>query len=860
MRHPLRQSLAYGIGLLLVALATVGCEPEFEDDVCTDDDDCFPDESCVEQRCELTENECGGREPLDHEVGDPCGPCDLDLLECTADGNAVTCDGNTPCPELDLITTQPTDIASTSATFHGKLEEFPHEEELVEVGFCWAQQDDLTLDDDCAALDEVPDAVGDFSLDVDGLRPGTVQYVRAYSISDADTEELANILEFQTEAPPPEGLQAEGGPDVITVSWDEAEGATGYELLAQGQTLAEFDDPQETSYEDETAPAGFVGAPQNYEATTDVSGGVEVSWDAPETGEGASVEYELIALYPDATSEPSDSVEGNRSAPQPTGYELYIGDDDPSDIDWIFVSDEQSYFDDTAPLGVIFPGSISASKGEFTDFVRLEFVEDPTIEVPTQLYRIRATYGENNQMTGETTSIFDGQRAVGPIEIQWFRNVEEDGVFPVLIAPDADLQYDDEEAPDDGSVRYYHANVSAADAIATDTNIDTGYVATTGSIDEPVISNVEATSAEVTAAVTSSGIPPAEEHGFCYSTETAPEYPDDDCIELGATDDETDSMAATLDELAQGTHYYVRAFVDSELTGTTYSEEVEFTTSAPVPQGLTTESSVDAVTISWDQTEGATGYRLYADDSLLQEIEEADVTEHDDDEVATAGYFGIIEYSAQGTVDGIEISWEDAGSVAGGTVEYELVATYPDADSERTAPVEGARSAPAEETIQGYELTIDGGEPIELEGDVNEYFDEDAPLREIDPGEASATKGEFDDRVELTIIGAEATDAGARAYELRAVFGEGDENDETTSPASFEGHRDTGDFEYQWYRTSGEDDVDEDYTAISGATEAEYSDEDAPDDGSQRYYRAEISAPGAAETVTTEADFGHISN
>lgn len=858
MKRTLRHPLLYGVGLLVMALvASTGCEPEFEDDVCSSDDECFPDEACVEERCVLTDNECGGQAPLEQAAGEPCGPCDLDLLECTADGEALSCDGQTPCPELDLITTQPTDITARTATFNGRLEEFPHEEELIEVGFCWARQEEATLVDDCASLDDVPAEVGDFSLEVDGLRPGTAQYVRAYSISDADTEELANIVDFQTDPMAPEGFAAEGGPDAISLSWDEADGATGYELIAEGETLAEIDDPEQTTYDDETAPEGFVAAPQNFEASMDLEDGIEVSWDAPDTIAGASVEYELIAIYPDATSEPTDPVEANRDAPEATGFEIYIGEDDPSEIDWTFLGEAQSYFDENAPLGVITPGTITASKGEFADFVRLQFEEAPSIDVPQQSYQVRATYGDDDQFSGESTPMFQGQRQVGDLAIQWFRSPEEDADFPVLIEHSGAMEYDDVDAPEDGTVSYYHATVSAPQAHPANTNTDTGYVATAGEIMTPEISDIESTEATVSVSFSNTGVPPAGEHGICFSSEAEPSYDDANCIEFGATDEEPVDLTTQIEELAPGTNYFVRAFLDSEITGTLYSEEATFTTTAPSPQGLATESTLDSVIITWDAADGATGYRLYADGAVLHEFDDPTVTQHEDDEAATAGFIGVPDISAEGTIDGIELSWDAAEALEGESVDYQLVATYPDVESDPTGEVVGARLAPDEEDIQGYELSIDGEDPISFGSDDNEYFDGDAPMREIDAGEASASKGEFETHVALEVIGAEVTDAGARTFELRTIFGD----DEEKGPAvSIDGHRDAGEFEYQWYRTTGEEDVEDDYATISGATEAQYDDEEAPEDGSQRYYRAEISAPGAEESVLTAPDFGFRSD
>lgn len=885
MRRILRHSVFFGATLL--ALGIMSCEPQFEDDICDTDDDCFPDEECVDAQCVLAdnacagdedcasdeecvdhrceaipENECGGLEPLEGAVGDPCGPCDLDLLECAEDGDSLVCDGETECPELDLITTQPTDVEATTATFNGRLDEFPHDEQIVDLGFCWATDDEPTMADDCAALAEVPEDTGEFSLDVDGLRPGTAQYVRAYSETDAGTENYGNAVDFMTEAPAPEGLETESSTDAVLLSWDEVEGAEGYEIHADSDILDTIDDPEQTSYEDESAPAGSLSAPQQVEASTDRTDGIELTWEAAEPVDGSAIEYQIVAVYPDAASAPSEAVEGHRDGPAPSGYELYIGDDEePGEEDWMLLGDGLDYLDEDAPYAAIDAGEISASKGEYENYVFLEFSEAAESEFVEETYRLRATYGEDDEYSGDTSPETEGHRDVGELQFQWYYTEDsqaDKGDFDTLDGAD-DTTFEDYDAPDDGSSRWYFAEVSADGAETETTDVDEGFVET----DDAVVSNlnvpegdIEATSAVATAELLSAGTPTWEDHGFCWSTEAEPGL-EDDCASLGEPNEAEPNMETTLEPLAQGTQYYVRAYVDDSEFGTAYSGEESFTTSAPSPTGLGTETTVDDVTLSWDEADGATGYRVIdSQDEELTEITDPTETSfvHDDIMGGSVGEPQNPQATTDQT-DGILITWNDADELAGETVSYRVIAVYPDTESDPSGAVDGTPDAPQ---ITGYEATIAGEDNWVLAptSEDNEILDEDAPYGSVDAGTASATEGEHDDRVVLSITGAEAIDADDRSYELRATYGANDDPGPETG--SFTGERDVGELEYQWYFSDDEQADPQDFGILPDATSANVDDYTAPADGSSRFYFATVSAPGAEASQDTNVDEGYV--
>lgn len=485
-------------GIALFIAFAIGCEPQFEDDICEVDDDCFVDEECIDGRCVIDEdfdndnqvetNECGGTAILEGSPGDPCGPCDLDQLECSDDGNALICDGETPCPELDVVTTQPTDVDATTATLNGDVQEFPHEEEITDIGFCWGGDEEPTHDGaDCESLDAVPDQTGAFSLNIEELSQGTLYYTAVFWTLDDDETEYGNDVSFVTLAPTVEDVETEETSDAVIVTWSEADGAVGYEVLAGGDSVAEIDDPEEITddgeltYEDETAPAGTVSAPGEFAASDDTWEGVELTWEPAESLDGPEVDYEIVAQYPDADSDPSEAVPGQRLGPEPTGYEAYIGDEEPDEEDWVFIagSDATSHlFDDPedAPLAVVDPGEISASDGEFYGHVLLEFEEDAEIvEIPVETYRLRATFGEDDESAGDYAED-EGQRQPDDIFPTWYRSDTDDVDGDYSMLPYATFEtHEDTTAPEDGSVRHYFAEVAGPGAAAADTNTDSGF-------------------------------------------------------------------------------------------------------------------------------------------------------------------------------------------------------------------------------------------------------------------------------------------------------------------------------------------------------------------------------------------------
>ncbi len=864
----IRPYLVFGVSLLILA-ATAGCEPQFEDDFCEEDDDCFPDEMCQDGRCVVDDdyihdpNECGGEEELDGAVGDPCGPCNLDQLQCDEDDpNALVCDGETPCPEA-ISTTQPTNIEATSATFNGMIDEYPHDP-IDDLGFCWGHDPEPSEEDaDCASVDDIPTEEGEFSHDVDALIPGADYTVRAFAVS-ADERDYANDVEFTTAAPAPENVDTDGTVDSVTITWDEPEGAEGYRVYADDDEIADIDDSEETEFEHEDASAGTVTAPVDPEASDDLTDGIEITWDDADSVDGTEHDYTVVAVYRDTESAPSEEVGGNRLGPEATGYQLYIGDDDtPDEEDWIDLGDTNEYMhdDEEVPKAQILPEDAEASNGDYSNQITISTPEPDFEDADEVTYRLRSIYGEDDESNSEPSPQFEGQRGHDTsVDYQWQRS-DDDDTFADLDGVTNREDVDDSDEILSGDTFYYRAQLDADGAETAFTPSDDGYVMDTdaGSVSQPDVTDITADSATFNSTVDDLGTPEASEHGFCYSTDTTPEYGDDDCLELGAPGSTGDPMEATASALEPGTSYHVRAFIHHDDAGTGYSTPAEFTTDAPEPDGLSVTETVDDITISWNEASGATGYRVYADHdgdgsfAVIDDIGDSSQTSTTDSDApaGTALTPGDFEASNDDT-EGVELTWTAPDTEPGATVDYEVVAEYADADS-GPAVTSGQRSAP---DITGYEVSIEGAD-WEWAGDdsATSFLDDQAPYATIETGETNASEGDYSDQITLETAAPTFQAAGDQSYQLRAVWGPNDEysGNETGSETGQRAYDDDT-TSYQWQRS----DDDDTFADLDGVTNREdVDDSDEIQDGETYYYQAVISADGASD-ATTDSDEGWV--
>lgn len=586
------------LGIAVLALLTlVACGQEVEADGCDGDADCETGQQCIDEQCVDADevNECGGVGELDGEIGDPCGPCDLDQLECAPDRQSLVCDGETECPPLDVVTQQPSNVEARSVTFAGELREMPPAGEVTEVGFCWTDDGIPTLEDQC--LDAEPPAhPGKFEAQADGFDPGSTYSVAAYYSTDARDRDVMNDVEFTTAAPAPEGLEAQSTREAVVLSWDELDGATAVRVYADDEPRKFLEDPTATSFDDDEAPAGSVTAPDNPEATDDDPDQIEITWEPAESSDGPEASYHLVAEYPDAESEPTETVTGYRAGPEITGYELLATDADDDtpmgDDDWIETDSEDSHVDDQAPRAEITAGETTASDG--TRVGRIVLETDASVQQVERTYRLRATWGDGGQY-GEETAPFTGVRPAGELSVQWERSDDEGSTFDVLdgvtgtVAEDTNFEeYEDEE--DFDWTFHYQAELTAAGADPTTAGPVVGSLvheddAELGTVEFVEIRDIGETEATLEAELIELGNPPATEHGFCWlgPDDEPPEDPPQEytdlpnCVEFGAPD-QPGSFETTLTDLEPGEEYHVGTFIHHQDLGSDLVEGGSFET------------------------------------------------------------------------------------------------------------------------------------------------------------------------------------------------------------------------------------------------------------------------------------------
>lgn len=356
------------------------------------------------------------------------------------------------------------------------------------------------------------------------------------------------------------------------------------------------------------------------------------------------------------------------------------------------------------------------------------------------------------------------------------------------------------------------------------------------------VGDVAATGATVEGTFGQPAGTPPEDHGFCWTRGDVPTV-DDNCISLGELAD-----GYTVDQyivgLEVGVLYQVRGFVSDEETVQYSHNSIEFSTDAPPVTDLTATrgTNTDGVEIEWTGTDAATEYRIRRDGEELTSVN-ADETSYLDTDVTKPDLAGPprdVTTDSVGTASFLEVSWEPPGIDDNHRHDYSVVAVYPDVEAPESGPVEGFRGSA---DLVGYAVEVDGFSWNSVGTDLR-YRDYDAASATIDPGVAHATRGDYEDRVELSVAGSDTTPGEPSTYRVRAIYTDGSE--EIAEPV--EGRMTAGTLSFQWQRS--ETDQVTLFNDLPGATQMLHTDEDAPADGSPRYYRVVVDADGALEQTT----------
>lgn len=275
---------------------------------------------------------------------------------------------------------------------------------------------------------------------------------------------------------------------------------------------------------------------------------------------------------------------------------------------------------------------------------------------------------------------------------------------------------------------------------------------------------------------------------------------------------------------------------------------------APPPDAVTASTGRDdAILVQWAASVHATGYRLFRCAGTCGEAGPwtallpvaIAATSYPDESAAPPSLPAAPTVTASNDRPGdVTVSWSTVSAPAAPRYSYRVVAVGPSGES---APSAVAVGQLAERPVTGYEVQRDGGSWEAAVG--TGLVDAEAPAPTLIAGEATASQGAFADHVQLALTSWESLPGAARAYRVRAVtaFGVG------AASAEAVGRRQAGALQFGWERSA--DSAPADFTPLAGATGTTFQDTGLPPDGVVRYYRARLSATGAA-TVTSAAVAG----
>jgi hypothetical protein len=343
------------------------------------------------------------------------------------------------------------------------------------------------------------------------------------------------------------------------------------------------------------------------------------------------------------------------------------------------------------------------------------------------------------------------------------------------------------------------------------------------------------------------GVPEHDGHGVCLGAAADPALGDgsSNCTDLGLAT-QTGPFTVAFTNLELGATYHVRAFARSD-AGTSYGQDLSITLrpTSPEIKTITNGTITSRVTLTWDPVPGATGYKVYRDGVAITPQAIPDLT-LDDITAAAGGVPTNVGLNPSATSDNaarVTLSWSAGTAPQGTSYDYTLTAINTAGESDASQPKQGARAA---QPITGYEVTVNGGNPIAVNG-LN-YDDTTAPAGVVTQANASASKGASSSTVFLNLDGADPQPGAPVNYRVRAknAAGAGQDSD------VFQGAKGPATLNIQWQRSSSTTDAN--YSNLAGATGRTFNDTTGPANEIERFYRVVIT--GGPMPITTAGDIG----
>lgn len=204
-------------------------------------------------------------------------------------------------------------------------------------------------------------------------------------------------------------------------------------------------------------------------------------------------------------------------------------------------------------------------------------------------------------------------------------------------------------------------------------------LASTPSVTTSAATNIASTSAMGNGNITDDGGETITERGFEWDTDSGAPYANSESEEGTFGEGE---YSLSLTGLPSGTTIYYRAFATNS-EGTGYGSELNFLTipAAPTNVSATDGDYTDKVVITWTKSTGATGYKVYEGENLLDTL--GDVDTYDDTDAPAPTITPGSAVASDGTSsEYVELSLDGASVSNGASRTYKVIAFNATGDSD----------------------------------------------------------------------------------------------------------------------------------------------------------------------------------
>ncbi|TVQ98677.1 MAG: hypothetical protein EA398_13125 [Deltaproteobacteria bacterium] len=773
--------------------------------------------------------------------------CNPDTDQC----DQFDCDPGDGCVAPVVETDPPTGVTGSSASLRGTLVE-RGEPPVVARGFCHGDVptpahgvDGVT----CTQVGGEQPLAGMYNLLLDDLDPGQrVRYV-AWA-QGLDMMRYGGVEEFVIAPSPVTTLSVinvthEGA----ELTWDLADGATGYRIYRDGVFIEEVSG---TTWAVQGLAPPPTAEPTGLTATTDRQGEVRLSWDEPDEPQTGPIrDFGVRSVAHDVPSElGAVNVSVARAAYTLDGFriERNIG----GDVE-IFIVDvgETTFDDDTAPAPTLLaPTALDATDGTAFERVEIEVnIPRPEPGEPAD-YRISQLYAEELASAyGEPVA---GQRDVEELFATLFRGESPGDLQNVILNLTEEVGafesgplvwlVEDIDATPVLPPRHYTAVVEADGLAAVQSPSTTGFP---GAIPEVTLDTAQITgqtTAILDGAHANLAPEPAEVRA-CWRLQGDPSFT---CAAPAVRPPGPVSVPLTDLPAGRNLDFQLRS---STMHGEGLSNLRSGLTppSAPASFLASQGGSHAHVALTWQHNPGQVvdSYRIYRDGDLLDTVPGTS-TSYDDGGAPAGTVSSPTVLQTFGSATRITVTWNNPNPQSGASRTYQVVAVNGSGSAESPERT-GWRAAP---TITAIELdTSDdilnlGGPPL-----AEMYLDSDAPAPTINAGTLTASEGTSSEHIALEASGFATSPGDPRTYRVRVLTNTGDGPWSSSSTAS----RVAGPLQYRFLQFMG----GTSFQQVRGwGSSNTFNDTDAPVDETPQTYVAEIQASGVSGVVTSNLATG----